>query len=151
MKSHFNYRTSRPEDWPAIIEMARYAFKSSKLNKADYDIPENEETWESIFHTSTPFICESNTTIIASACLNNSSIPVIKLLFVHPDYLRKGVATGLINKIIESLQHQGTRKVLAYDCTGNTFPLLKKMGFIQNSETEKIYGENYLLLNIIKA
>lgn len=151
MKSHFNYRTARPEDWPAIIEMAHYAIKSSKLNNSDFDLPVNEETWASIFHSSTLFICESNTTIIASACLTNSSIPLIKLLFVHPDYLKKGVATGLINKIIESVQEQGIPKLLACDCTGNTLPLLLKLGFIQNSETEKIYGENYLLFNIIKA
>lgn len=136
MKLHFNYRTAQPADWPAIIELANYACKEPT---------ENQETWENIFHTSTQFICESNTTIIASACLTHTSIPIIKLLFVHPDYLRKGIASGLINKIMESLKQQGNTKVLAYDCTGNTFPLLKKMGFVHNPETAQRYGENYLI------
>ena len=115
-------RTARQEDFTRIIEIEELSFPApwdydffEKISKDIFLVFDGKE------------VCGY---LIAGCCHRNISATILKVA-VHPEHRRKGIATNLVQKLVEILQDKKIAEidVIVIDTCKPAILFYKKVGF----------------------
>lgn len=165
LKTFFNYREAHDHEWNILKEIGRESYGQYKTVLEPQHFKtlegnlERNETWHRLFEKATPFVCESNNTIVGMAFLVPSGNPDdiypadachIRMVGVLPDYAGRGIARKLTQLCITRAKESGERQVMLHtsEFMDAARHIYESLGFTVLREIEPRFGKRYWLYKL---
>lgn len=150
----YKLREARTEEIPlikilfseTILTTGKNDYSSKQLKV--WSTIENEEYWNNLIMENRTIIALKNNEVIGYSILMTPNY--LNHLFVHKNYIRKGIASCLLEDVINFLQENGKNKLYT-DASITAKPFFEKFGFKQTKENSVIKnGESLTNFTMVK-